>query len=61
MTVQIFDACVTGLAMIHHLASGADLRYWIKTQVSCILNLFCVLIMQFLYSFSMDTSIRELA
>jgi len=40
MSVQIFDACVTGLAMISHLTSGVDLRYWIRTQVSCILNLF---------------------
>jgi len=33
MSIQIFDACITGLAMITHVASGADLREWIRTQV----------------------------
>jgi len=44
MTIQIFDACITGLAMVSHGASAAGLRHWIKTQVwyICKLFYFCV-------------------
>jgi len=36
MAVQIFDVCVTGLAMISHGTSAVGLRRWIRTQVRCI-------------------------